>query len=257
MRVDFYLDSSAKLDKSCTIGRFSVVGKGVKIGKNVVIGSNVVIHAGVEIGDNSIIGDGVILGQQPSLSKLSSLSYNKELPGLIIGRGVKIGSNAVVYAGSVLKDEVTVGDFASIREHCVVGPSSLIGRQVTLENQVKIGPATRIQTGAYITAYSEIGENVFIAPMVITTNDNYLGRTEERKEKIKGVTIRRGARIGAGVIILPGLEIAEESFIAAGSLVSRNTKPATVYMGIPAHPIRPVSPAELLSGEEIASDTLY
>ena len=55
-----------------------------------------------------------------------------------------------------------------------------------------------------MTAYSTLEEDVFIAPRVITTNDNFMGRTEKRHALRKGPTIRRGARVGAGAVICPG-----------------------------------------------------
>ena len=75
---------------------------------------------------------------------------------------------------------------------------------------------TKIQADAYITAYSTLEEHVFIAPCVVTTNDNWMGRTEQRLGNVKGPTIRRGARVGGGVVICPALEIGEEAFIGAG-----------------------------------------
>ena len=54
------------------------------------------------------------------------------------------------------------------------------------------------QANAYLTAYSTLEEDVFIAPCVVTTNDNYMGRTEKRLDLLRGPTIRRGARVGGG-----------------------------------------------------------
>jgi UDP-3-O-[3-hydroxymyristoyl] glucosamine N-acyltransferase len=79
-----------------------------------------------------------------------------------------------------------------------VGDGTVIGRGVTVENDTTIGSRTKIQTGAYITAYVTIEDDVFIAPMVVTTNDNFMGRTEARFEHLKGCTIRKGARVGGG-----------------------------------------------------------
>ena len=55
-----------------------------------------------------------------------------------------------------------------------------------------------------MTAYSTLEEDVFVAPCVVTTNDNFMGRTEKRLELMKGPTIRRGARVGGGAILCPG-----------------------------------------------------
>ena len=61
---------------------------------------------------------------------------------------------------------------------------------------------------------------------MVTTNDNFMGRTEKRHELVKGPTIRRGARVGGGCVLLPGIEIGEEAFVGAGAVVIRDVPPA-------------------------------
>jgi len=90
---------------------------------------------------------------------------------------------------------------------------------------------------------------VFIAPCVVTTNDNFMGRTERRHELIKGPTIRRGARIGGGAILLPGVEIGEDAFVGAGAIVLRDVPARTVVVGQPARVLREVAPEELLDAQ--------
>ena len=97
-----------------------------------------------------------------------------------------------------------------------------------------------------MTAYSTIEEDVFIAPCVVTTNDNFMGRTERRHELVKGPTIRRGARVGGGAVLCPGVEIGEEAFVAAGAVVTKDVPPRMVAMGVPARTTRPVADEELL-----------
>ena len=96
-----------------------------------------------------------------------------------------------------------------------------------------------------MTAYSTLEEDVFIAPCVVTTNDNFMGRTEKRKELMKGPTIRRGARIGGGAILCPGVEIGEEAFVGAGAVVTKDVPPRVIVVGSPARVLRDVDPAEL------------
>ena len=100
---------------------------------------------------------------------------------------------------------------------------------------------TKIQAEAYITAYSTLEDNVFIAPCVVTTNDNFMGRTEKRHALIKGPTIRRGARVGGGAVLCPGVEIGEEAFVGAGAVVTKDVPPRAVVVGNPARraPRRP------------------
>ncbi len=142
-----------------------------------------------------------------------------------------------------------VGDNAGIRERCTIGDRRVVGRSVTVENDTTIGARTKIQTGAYITAYVTIEDDVFIAPMVVTTNDNYMGRTEKRFEHLKGCTIRRGARVGGGAHILPGIEIGAEAFVATASVVTRDVEPGMVVMGVPA--VRSRSPGRRTARESV------
>ena len=124
-------------------------------------------------------------------------------------------------------------------DDCVLGRGSLI------ENDTTVGAGTRIQAGAYVTAYSTLEEDVFIAPCVVTTNDNFMGRTDRRRELMQGPTIRRGARIGGGAILCPAVEIGEEAFVGAGAVVTKDVPPRTVVVGSPARVLREVDPAEL------------
>jgi acetyltransferase-like isoleucine patch superfamily enzyme len=106
---------------------------------------------------------------------------------------------------------------------------------------------TKIQADAYITAYSTLEDHVFISPCVVTTNDNFMGRTERRHELIKGPTIRRGARVGGGAILCPGVEIGEEAFVGAGAVVVEDVPARALVVGNPARRLRDVPDDELLS----------
>ena len=120
-----------------------------------------------------------------------------------------------------------LGDQACVRERVTIGDDVVVGRGSLVENDTTVGALTKIQAEAYITAYSTLEEHVFIAPCVVTTNDNFMGRTERRHELIKGPTIRRGARVGGGAILCPGIEIGEEAFVGAGAVVTEDVPPRT------------------------------
>ena len=209
------------------------------------VGDNVVIYLGTVIGDGCRIADGAVLGKQPTLSPRSTAS-REELPPLELGAGTVVSTGAVVFAGTKIGERVIVGDQACVRERCVIGDDVVVGRGSLVENDTTVGAMTKIQADAYITAYSTLEDNVFIAPCVVTTNDNYMGRTEKRYELMRGPTIRRGARVGGGAILLPGVEIGEEAFVGAGAVVLEDVAPRTVVVGNPARVLRQVPEEELL-----------
>jgi acetyltransferase-like isoleucine patch superfamily enzyme len=241
-----YIDPSVVLDSTVEVGYFSVIEKGAQIGKDVKIGNRVTIHQGTIIGSGTTIDDGAVLGKGPKPGKTSTVKLTGDLPPLTIGEDCTIGANCVIYSGATIGNSTLVADLASVRENVKIADLVIIGRGVTVENYVEIGTRTKIQSNSYITAYTTLEDHVFIAPCVTTTNDNYMGRTEERFDKIKGATVKRGARVGGASIILPGITIAEETFIAAGALVTKDTEEKTLVKGVPAKFVRMVDERELL-----------
>lgn len=248
MEEKAFVSAEAKVEEDVSIGVGCVIEKGVTIGSGTVIGNYVIIKEGTEVGSNCFIGDFAVLGKRPQLSKMSTAK--REIGNLKIGSGVKINSFTVVFAGSQIGDGCVIGDQAAIRERVTIGSETTVGRGVCIENDVKIGRRCRIQTNAYITAYSELEDYVFIAPCVTTTNDNFMGRTKKRLALMKGPIIKRGARVGGNAILLPGVIIGEEAFIAAGAVVTKDVPARTVVKGIPARPFREVPEEELLENQD-------
>jgi acetyltransferase-like isoleucine patch superfamily enzyme len=244
-----FISNTAKIMQNVNIGYNSVIGDEVIIGSNVYIGNNVTIYSGTNIGDNVYIESNAVIGRQPRPAKTSTVKIIGSLEPLKIGSGTTIGSGAVLYAGTVLGSCCLIGDTAVVREFCNIGNYVIVGSGTIVENSVNIGQKTKIQSGSYITAYTTIGKSCFIAPMVTTTNDNYMGRTEDRFKYIKGASIDNGARVGGGSILLPGVTIASESFIGAGSVVTKDTLPGKVYIGVPAREFRDVPEKEYLKEE--------
>jgi acetyltransferase-like isoleucine patch superfamily enzyme len=211
------------------------------------IAETAIVYPGTVIGEGCQILDYAVVGKQPTLSPRST-AKREELPRLELGAGTIVSTGAVVFAGTTVGERVVVGDQACVRERCTIGDDVVIGRGSLVENDTSVGALTKIQAHAYITAYSLLEENVFIAPCVITTNDKFMGRTEKRHELVKGPTIRRGARIGGGAVLLPGIEVGEEAFVGAGAVVLRDVPARAVMVGSPARQIREVPDEELLKG---------
>jgi len=209
------------------------------------VADTAIVYPGTVLGEGCKVLDYAVVGKQPTLSPRST-AKREELPPLEVGAGSVVSTGAVVFAGTTIGERVIVGDQACVRERCTIGDDVVIGRGSLVENDTSVGALTKIQANAYITAYSLLEDNVFIAPCVVTTNDNFMGRTEKRHELVKGPTIRRGARIGGGCVLLPGIEIGEEAFVGAGAVVIRDVPARALVVGNPARQIREVPDEELL-----------
>lgn len=241
-----HIHASASLGTGTEVGHFSVIGKNVTTGRNCQIGHHVVIHPDTRIGDDVRIDDHSTIGKKPMKAANSALTQIIELDPATIGDGVLIGTSAIIYRGARIGRNVLVADQASVRELSSVGETTIIGRGVTIENKVSVGARTKIEAGAYIATLSTIGDDCFIAPEVTVTNDNFMGRTEERKKHFKGITIENGGRVGANVTLLPGLIVERDGVAAAGAVVTRNIPEAEIVAGVPARPFGPVPTEQLL-----------
>ena len=204
-----------------------------------------IVYPGTVLGDGVKVLEGAVVGKQPTLSPRST-ARREDLSPATLGAGTIVSTGAIVFAGTTIGERVIVGDQACIRERVGIGDDVVVGRGSLVENDTTIGDLTKIQADAYITAYSTLEEQVFIAPCVVTTNDNFMGRTERRHDLVKGPTIRRGARVGGGAILCPGIEVGEEAFVGAGAVVVGDVPARKVVVGNPARVLRDVPDDELL-----------
>ena len=221
-----------------------LLGEGVELPGSVELGGHVVVHAGSVVGERARLQDGCVIGKPLALGPLSQAA--REAPaGAVIGEGATVCAGAVVVAGASVGAGAVVGDQSHVRERAVIGESSVVGRGSAVDNDVTIGARVRIQTGCYITAFSSIEDDVFVAPGVFTTNDDAMGR-HERGAPLRGAVLRRACRVGGGVVLVPGVEVGEEAFVAAGAVVTRDVPARAVVMGVPARQVREVGDEDLL-----------
>ena len=215
-----------------------------QIGSGVTFGAHVVVHDDVIIGDNCTIGDGAVLGKGPVLAKRSTAPRDP-LAALVLEEGVVIGTQAIVFAGARVGAGSIIADQAFVRERAAIGTETVVGRASGVDNDVRIGDRVRIQSQAYVTGYSVIEDDVFLGPCAMTTNDDTMAR-HPKGMPLRGATLRRACRIGGGAVLVPGVEIGEEAFVAAGAVVTADVPARKVVMGVPARLVRDVPDEDLL-----------
>jgi UDP-2-acetamido-3-amino-2,3-dideoxy-glucuronate N-acetyltransferase len=240
---------SAVLGTGTTIGEGATIGAGVQLGTNCRLGHHVVIHADTRIGNDVRIDDHATLGKLPMRAANSATTKEQDLPPLSVGDLCIVGTGVVLYRGATIDAKVLMADLCTVRENVSIGRGTIVGRGVTVENFCTVGRFCKLESECYLTAYSTLEDRVFVAPGVVTSNDNFVGRTAERFKHFKGVTVRKGGRIGAGSVILPGIEIGEDGLVAAGSVVTRDVPPRTIVLGSPAKAWRPVPVEQLLENQ--------
>jgi UDP-2-acetamido-3-amino-2,3-dideoxy-glucuronate N-acetyltransferase len=244
------ISPDAHVARDVVTGDNIVIEAGVTVGEGCVLEHNVVIHSGSRLGCHVTVGDNTVIGRRPMRSVRSALPPVTEYGVCSIADDVQIGCGCVLYAGVSIGQRVMVADLATVREAVIIGEETIVGRGVSIENRCTIGRRCKLETNAYITAYSELEDDVFVAPMVATSNDNYMARDNERFKHFKGVTVRRGGRIGVNATILPGRTVDEQGMVAAGSVVTRDVPTRVIVVGNPARVLRDVPEEQLLENQK-------
>lgn len=148
---------------------------------------------------------------------------------LIIGKNAKIRSGTIIYEGSKIGNSLETGHNAVIREENIIGDHLSIWSNSVIDYGCKIGNNVKIHSNCYIAQFTNIEDDVFIAPGVMFANDRY-----PPSKNLIGPTIKRSARIGINSTLLPGVTIGEYALIGAGSVVTKDIPPRAIAYGNPA-----------------------
>lgn len=182
------------------------------------------IHCLVTIGKGANIQEGVSIGIYPAPGKVH------------IGDGPTIRSGSVIYSDVIIGKGLKTGHNVLIREKTVIGDNVLVGTDTIIDGDVRIGNNVSLQSGVYVPPKTVIEDNVFIGPRVVFTNDKEMSNPQSggSRKPLVGATVRKGARIGANSVILPGIEIGQGAVIGAGSVVTKDVPAGAVAFGNPA-----------------------
>lgn len=136
-----------------------------------------------------------------------------------IGPSTRIWQYTVILAGARL------GNDCNICAHVFIENDVVIGDRVTVKSGVQLWDGLRIE------------DDVFIGPNVTFTNDPF-PRSKQYPEQFSLTMIKRGASIGGGAVILPGLTVGEFAMVGAGAVVTKSVPAGAVVVGNPARTIR-------------------
>ena len=173
---------------------------------------------------------------------------------LVIGAGARLRSGTVLYDGSTIGLRLQTGHGVVIREGCDVGDDVSAWTNSVIDYGCRIGNRVKIHCNCYVAQYSELEDDVFLAPGVTIANDLYPGNSRSA-ELMAGPRIGAGAQIGVNVTILPFVRIGAGALIGAGSVVTRDIPAAVVAFGNPAVPHRAVAELPDIDGR-VVMDTM-
>jgi len=198
-----------------------------------MIHESVKMYGDTRIGKNPIILENVVIGY-PTTAILRRKGIMPHAPGpcpiVTIGDNALIRSNTIIYCEVEIGNNFMSGHNVLIRENTKIGDNVLVGTNTVIEGYTTIGNNVNIQSNVYIPMHTFIEDFVFIGPNAVMTNDKYPLR---RNYELKGPVIRKGATIGANATILPGIEIGEGAFVAAGSVVTKDVPAWKLALGSP------------------------
>lgn len=178
-----------------------------------------------------------------------AVSHAKAEP-LVLGAGARLRSGTVLYDGSTIGRRLQTGHGVVIREGCEVGDDVSVWSNSVIDYGCRIGSRVKIHCNCYVAQYSELEDDVFLAPGVTIANDLYPGDPRSA-QLMAGPRIGAGAKIGVNVTILPFVRIGAGALIGAGSVVARDIPAAVVAFGNPAVPRRTVTELPDIDGRVV------
>jgi len=156
-------------------------------------------------------------------------------------KDVEIGQYTIIDQPCEFGREVWIGNFVHIRPDVKIGHWSQIRDYCFIAEGVRIGNNTRVYQYCNVGAWTEIGNDCFIGVGTVFANDKVLAWPDQSRFMAEPPLVGDNVRIGMKCVILPRVKLSEGCVIGAGSVVTKTTKPWTLYVGNPAREVREIS----------------
>jgi UDP-2-acetamido-3-amino-2,3-dideoxy-glucuronate N-acetyltransferase len=181
---------------------------------------------------------------EASISVINS-AYVEPVSGRRQADGVdasaRVHQSAEVEEGARVGADTIIWGLTHLRAGAVVGTGCTIGRSVFVDEDVVLGDRVKVQNHALLYRPARIGDEVFIGPAVVLTNDRYPravnvdGTPKTTADwRAAGVVLRSGCSIGARSVLLPGVTVGRWAMVAAGSVVTQDVPDYALVAGVPA-----------------------
>jgi UDP-2-acetamido-3-amino-2,3-dideoxy-glucuronate N-acetyltransferase len=143
-------------------------------------------------------------------------------PTSVVDAGATVGKNTHIWHFSHLSAGAVVGEDCSIGQGCFIADNAVLGRGVRLQNHVSVYSGVCLEDG------------VFVGPGAVFTNVRTPRAFVSRKDSFIPTTVKAGASIGGGAVILCGITVGRYALVGAGAVVTRSLPDYAVAVGNPA-----------------------
>ena len=146
-----------------------------------------------------------------------------------------IHPTAIVHETAQLGEDTAVWQFAHVRGGVVTGRHVSIGGGAEIGMGCRLGDRVRVSFGVFLPNHTVVEDDVFLGPRVVACDDRF-PKTNNPQYRAEPPVFRRGCSVGAGAVILPGVEVGEGALVGAGAVVTKDVPAWVVVAGVPARP---------------------
>jgi len=197
------------------------------------------IYPGVKFGKNVRVHDFCVIGMPARGQKPGDVET-------VIGDNAIIRPFTVIYAGVTIGANFQCGQSVTIRETNVIGDDCSVGTCCVMEIGNRLADRVRVHTYT-VMGHATVEERALVGPAVMLLDDPH-PQCPKYEECVGGPVVKRYARIGARVIVNPGITIGENSLVASGMLVLEDVPANVLYAGRNPRVVKRIEAIECFKG---------